>query len=571
MSHLDARQQQALIAQLKAVIGATDDDVAASVLESVGWDVQRAADLVFNSDPTITTSTTRHMEPLNIDDSEVAPPRPTPSSFSIFAFPFHILSNLVRFIFSVLRIPIPQFRAPDRWVRELEEETGAVSIGTTRADTAATTATDSAGPSSLTARRTYDDPATKILPEFTLGSYEDALHICQRDARIGCVVLVSEEHDDVAEFKRTTLTDPTFVNLLHENNVVVWGGDVRDREAWSAAEKLQATTYPFVAFLALQPRRASASTTTISTSSSNNQPILTILSRHQTPVNTSPTALCAHLTNQLLPRVTPFLNRIQAVQRERERDRSIREAQDAAFRDTARRDKERILEKIAEEERKAREARERGAAQDLQRKREQEQQLAWEKAREVREGWRRWGRRVQAQQGTSRGQIGTEKSIRLALRLPSGGRILHSFLPTETLTTLYAFVDAQLVPPGIKASEDPDVSPEGHRIPSSSSAAKLEETLEGVIAAYGKDQRDVEGKESDWWSFTILLSYPRVSIPWRAGVSLGEVEALREGGQVVVEMLGSPGSPLRANGNGSGSGGQGEEVDDGYATESDEE
>jgi hypothetical protein len=32
---------------------------------------------------------------------------------------------------------------------------------------------------------------------------------------------------------RSTLTDPGFVKTLYENDIIVWGGDVRDREAWS--------------------------------------------------------------------------------------------------------------------------------------------------------------------------------------------------------------------------------------------------------------------------------------------------------------------------------------------------
>jgi hypothetical protein len=39
MSHLDARQSQAL-AQLRDLTNGGDDDVAISVLDSVGWDVQ---------------------------------------------------------------------------------------------------------------------------------------------------------------------------------------------------------------------------------------------------------------------------------------------------------------------------------------------------------------------------------------------------------------------------------------------------------------------------------------------------------------------------------------------------
>ena len=31
----------------------------------------------------------------------------------------------------------------------------------------------------------------------------------------------------------STLTDSAFVKILHENGMIVWGGDVRDKEAWS--------------------------------------------------------------------------------------------------------------------------------------------------------------------------------------------------------------------------------------------------------------------------------------------------------------------------------------------------
>jgi FAS-associated factor 2 len=77
--------------------------------------------------------------------------------------------------------------------------------------------------------------------------------MCQRDAKIACIVLVSEEHDDVAEFKRyvrwfwnvlllnscsSTLTDAAFVKSLYDNGIVVWGGDVRDQDAWSGKDIL---------------------------------------------------------------------------------------------------------------------------------------------------------------------------------------------------------------------------------------------------------------------------------------------------------------------------------------------
>ena len=160
--------------------------------------------------------------------------------FSILAVPIHIFSSIVRFIFGLLRIPIPQFHlrfvglnfyrswggsrstrrgpgrsetGPERWIRELEEETGAVCIGRIRhseganPNPGAASSAIEAGPSNLTARGTSSinghlDDGRKVLPDFMLGSYEEMLRVCKKDARIGCVILVSEEHDDVSEFKR---------------------------------------------------------------------------------------------------------------------------------------------------------------------------------------------------------------------------------------------------------------------------------------------------------------------------------------------------------------------------------
>lgn len=153
-----------------------------------------------------------------------------PTSFmSLLAFPLHLISSVFRFIFGVLRIPIPQlpftslnFYRPlpsgpsdprsvaDRWVRALEDETGAVCISRANVIAAAASSGMDAGPSTLTSRtgcasadhgKAFEE-GRKLLPDFTLGSYEDILKMCQREAKIACIILVSEEHDDVSEFKR---------------------------------------------------------------------------------------------------------------------------------------------------------------------------------------------------------------------------------------------------------------------------------------------------------------------------------------------------------------------------------
>ena len=32
---------------------------------------------------------------------------------------------------------------------------------------------------------------------------------------------------------RSTLTDPSLLRVIQENEILVWGGDIRDKEAWS--------------------------------------------------------------------------------------------------------------------------------------------------------------------------------------------------------------------------------------------------------------------------------------------------------------------------------------------------
>jgi FAS-associated factor 2 len=184
------------------------------------------------------------MEAFTIDDSEqgpllgnagssrTTPPAPLISRRSIFAlitFPFNLLSNILRFLFGVLHIPLPRTffsfnvfsphrpgstnrhftddpkSVVDRWIRSLEDETGAICLG--RIDRSESTGV--AGPSTSTASSalrsradSYENP--RILPEFYLGGYEQAMRACQKELKIGCIILVSEEHENVAEFKRSS-------------------------------------------------------------------------------------------------------------------------------------------------------------------------------------------------------------------------------------------------------------------------------------------------------------------------------------------------------------------------------
>ncbi|KAH9060514.1 hypothetical protein EDB87DRAFT_1561816 [Lactarius vividus] len=464
---------------------------------------------------------------------------------SILTFPFHILASLVRFIFHTLRIPIPRvpfsslnfyrpliarpstrsdpYTVSDRWVRSLEEETGAHCLSRASPLAGAGPSTSQLQSSEFRSRNNTGSP--RLLPDFTLGSYDEILRLCQSEIRIGCVILVSNEHDDVPDFKRHTLTDPTLVELFHKHKFVVWGGDVREREAWSAAQKLQATTFPFVAFVALQPPRASSFMGASSRSSSS--PSLTILSRHQGPSTpasapTSARSLADQVTLQLIPRVMPFLEGLRVAATERARERALRDEQDAAFRESARRDREKEAHRIEE----ARRAAELEKA-ELERKRAEEETRA--RIVNARDRWRREFRQLLIPLDTSNDQI------RVTIRLPDGQRLVWLAVRSSTVTSLYCYVDAHLSHTDITLTDTKTL------------ASVAERDLQELIQSSGQ-------LAEAWWGFSLFTAYPRQEIPWQPASRLMDIEGLGNGGQIVVETRGESGG----------------HYDDGYDTEKSE-
>ncbi|KAI6129279.1 hypothetical protein EDD16DRAFT_1701278 [Pisolithus croceorrhizus] len=562
-----AEDQRNAVRQLQAVLDSQhyDTDVLVSVLQSVGWSVHSAMELLLDGphpDPSASSGSTLpfvdHPPQLPVDRPERArgngPLKSLANTvFTVLSLPFHVVTGILRFILGVFRIPFLSlnfssntYRPPRhpqdsrgairRWITTLEEETGAYNI-----KSSPSVATGRDNHPSTSRRHTYppaNPETTRVLPDFFDGTYDEVLDICQKEGRIACVILVSEEHDDVPAFKRVTLTDPNLVRIMSDNNFVVWGGDVRDKIPWDAAQKLQATTYPFVAFLALQPHRS-----TSASSYSSSGPVLTVLSRHYGPsvpdsAPTSARSLVNHLEGQLLPRVDPFLTRHRAQIQERERDRLLREQQDRAYQDSQRRDRERIEAKIRAEREEAERIRKEEEAQREEERRLQAERDRQESIKHHRSQWRRWMRRSIVPPEPRGGN-----SIRLAIRLPSG-RVVRSFPSSSTVTALYAFVDSQTIPSNMKPQDDPEHPPGG--------SEGGVETLERYIHS------QVQGPES-WWGFKLALSYPRREIKWKANTSLAEA-GLKNGEQLVMEVTSDVGNGKKSLGHDS---------DDQYESESD--
>lgn len=133
--------------------------------------------------------------------------------------------------------------------------------------------------------------------------------------------------------------------------------------------------------------------------------------------------------------------------------------------------------------------------------------------------WRRWTRRAIV---SSHAIENTQGSLRIAIRLPTGCRVIHQFSQSSTLTSLYASVDSELIPNHYSASDDPISLPQQRGVG--------EQALEDHIVGQG-------GGGEEYWGFGVVLAYPRMKIPWKAGTKLSDIDQLKGGGQVVVETI----------------------------------
>lgn len=243
---------------------------------------------------------------------------------------------------------------------------------------------------------------------------------------------------------------------------------------------------------------------------------MTILSRHAGIDATTTDKILTHLTDALIPRVKPFLDRLKAEERRREQERFMRAEQDRAYRESMNRDKERIERKIREEQEARRRVEEERLAEEERLKAEEEEEKRKEERGRRRMEWRRYLRRL------SKANPAPSAGLRIGVRIPDGTRGVRIFSPRDSLTALYGFVDTHFIPSELLVSEDP-TSP-----PSSSSR--------GEVAVQEEIARSPLSPEQ-WWKFRLATSYPRREIPWHPNATLGGISGLETDVQLVVEIV----------------------------------
>ncbi|WRT69135.1 uncharacterized protein IL334_006119 [Kwoniella shivajii] len=288
--------------------------------------------------------------------------------------------------------------------------------------------------------------STGTLPDFYIGPYREFINHIKKEGKLGLVVIVSGEHENDEEFKRDILCDEEFIQIIKEKEVIIWGSDISTREGYQVAQTLLLTTYPSLTFISLLPVPNSST------------PKLTILSNLSgSPSTTTSTSnIIQTLTTSILPRVTPFLNRLKRERLSLEEARHLRAEQDKAFKEAERKDKE-----------KAQIQKQKEQLEKIQNDRIEKQQNELKKYNENLKYWRRYARRcllptftttsTGSGSGSGSGSGLKEESVRVALRTPlSSERHIKQFKISNSTIPLFIFAETLLIPSEDLPEDDPD-------------------------------------------------------------------------------------------------------------------
>lgn len=90
------------------------------------------------------------------------------------------------------------------------------------------------------------------LPPFFLGSYTQALYMATNRAKFLFVYLSNPQNENSSTIFNKVITNPDFISLFNSNpNILIWGGDLTNPEAYQLANSLNVTKFPFLGLLCL--------------------------------------------------------------------------------------------------------------------------------------------------------------------------------------------------------------------------------------------------------------------------------------------------------------------------------
>lgn len=263
-------------------------------------------------------------------------------------------------------------------------------------------------------RREFDEEyGVNELPFFE-GGLAQAFDLAKKELKFLLVILLSPEHDDTESFVKDTLLDQSIVSFLKDptNNIILWGGNVLDSEAYQASTEYNCTKFPFSAIICLTPKEGSTR--------------MGIAKRISGPM-TAETYLPE--IQSTLEKHNSDLAGVRAERNAQEFARSLRTEQDSAYERSLAIDRERV-----------RQRKEAAAAAEAAERRAQQEAVAAEALEKKRQQWKVWRATMILPEPPA-----SDKSIvRVALKMPEAsgaGRLVRRFPQDAPLEELYAFVE----------------------------------------------------------------------------------------------------------------------------------
>ncbi|KAK1781301.1 hypothetical protein QBC45DRAFT_405784 [Copromyces sp. CBS 386.78] len=246
------------------------------------------------------------------------------------------------------------------------------------------------------------------------GGHAQALDTAKKDLKFLLTILISPEHDDTDSFIKDTLLDPEVVAFINDpaNNIIVWGGNVLDPEAYQVSMEYMCTKFPFSCLVCLTPKEGSTR--------------MGIVKRIAGPV--SPSVFIAGIRGAI-EKYAPDLDSVRAERAAQDMTRNLRSEQDSAYERSLAIDRER-----------ARQKREAAAAAAEAERRAREEAEAAERKEKLRQQWRRWRATTIAPEP----DVSVKDAVRLALNMSQSsgrGRVTRRFAPDASLEDVYAFVE----------------------------------------------------------------------------------------------------------------------------------
>ncbi|EGW35528.1 uncharacterized protein SPAPADRAFT_58758 [Spathaspora passalidarum NRRL Y-27907] len=95
-----------------------------------------------------------------------------------------------------------------------------------------------------------DPGEAQTLPPFFQGSYTQALYMATQRAKFLFVYLTNGHNESSSQVFEQIIINPRFVELFSDN-VIIWGGDLTNPEAYQLANSLNVTRFPFLGLLCL--------------------------------------------------------------------------------------------------------------------------------------------------------------------------------------------------------------------------------------------------------------------------------------------------------------------------------